>query len=157
ALGSARGAFTQASSEMSEESASGVPLVGSRISLISKKSIRYEGILYNINTTDASLALQNVRSFGTEGRVEGNVIPASKVLHDFVCFRGQDIMDLHVHDVETDQASQSHPPPPPPPPAAAAPIQFTQPPPPTCPPPPAGPPPLLSPAFVAGAAVMHPQ
>lgn len=251
---------------MSEETASGVPLVGSRISLISKKSIRYEGILYNINTTDASLALQNgesrfrlqievaslpsvcvcpsrqdrtgyvsrycyrysctlcgdfhclwhldvvlrsfywhildarnytcrgnnlhpatqtpatpslsgclcyivgpaaastrsardsvatlpaarpkmeftvirlvfyqemvtsttprafffrlwcllpripldergrprpaVRSFGTECRVEGNVIPPSRVLHDFVCFRGQDIMDLHVHDVETEQ------------------------------------------------------
>lgn len=44
---------------MAEESASGVPLVGSRISLISKKNIRYEGVLYNINTSDASLALQN--------------------------------------------------------------------------------------------------
>lgn len=31
------------------------------------------------------------------------MIPPSRVLHDFVCFRGQDIMDLHVHDVETDQ------------------------------------------------------
>ena len=44
---------------MADEAASGVPLVGSRISLISKKSIRYEGVLYNINTSDASLALQN--------------------------------------------------------------------------------------------------
>lgn len=44
---------------MAEEAASGVPLVGSRISLISKKNIRYEGVLYNINTSDASLALQN--------------------------------------------------------------------------------------------------
>lgn len=46
-----------------------------------------------------------VRSFGTEGRVEGMVIPPSQVLHDFVCFRGQDIMDLHVHDAETEEVS----------------------------------------------------
>lgn len=59
---SIRGAAAKAPAEMSEETASGVPLVGSRISLISKKSIRYEGILYNINTTDASLALQNGES-----------------------------------------------------------------------------------------------
>lgn len=52
-----------------------------------------------------------VRSFGTEGRVEGSVIPPSQVLHDFVCFRGQDIMDLHVHDAETDEVrTRAYPP-----------------------------------------------
>lgn len=44
---------------MAEEAVSGVPLVGSRISLISKKDIRYEGVLFSINTNDASLALQH--------------------------------------------------------------------------------------------------
>lgn len=50
---------------MAEEAVSGVPLVGSRISLISKKNIRYEGVLYNINTSDASLALQNGKCYFT--------------------------------------------------------------------------------------------
>ena len=38
---------------------SGVPYIGSRISLISRSEIRYEGILYNINTKESTVALQN--------------------------------------------------------------------------------------------------
>jgi len=44
------------------------PLLGNRISLISKKNIRYEGILYSINEQSATVALKNVKSFGTEGK-----------------------------------------------------------------------------------------
>ena len=35
------------------------PLIGSRISLISKKDIRYEGILYTIYAHEHSVVLQN--------------------------------------------------------------------------------------------------
>ncbi len=78
---------------------------GSRISLISKKNIRYEGTLYSINEADATVALQNVRAYGTEGREveeEGSayVAPQDQV-HPYLLFRGCDIKDLHVHEQVT--------------------------------------------------------
>jgi protein LSM14 len=77
-----------------------IMILGSKISLISKKNIRYEGTLYSINETDATVALQNVRAFGTEGReTEDSIaVPASDQIHPYLLFRGQDIKDLHVHE-----------------------------------------------------------
>jgi protein LSM14 len=76
---------------------------GKKISLISKKNIRYEGMLYSINEQNATVALQNVRSFGTEGRENTEpglafVAPAPDAVHPYLLFRGQDIKDLHVHE-----------------------------------------------------------
>lgn len=77
---------------------------GSRISLISKKNIRYEGTLYSINEGDATVALQDVKSYGTEGRElldttgASTFVPPNDVVHAYLVFRGQDIKDLHVHE-----------------------------------------------------------
>jgi hypothetical protein len=81
-----------------------VHISGSRISLISKNNIRYEGTLYSINEADAQVALQNVKSYGTEGRElldttgASTYVPPNDVVHAYLLFRGQDIKDLHVHE-----------------------------------------------------------
>jgi len=70
--------------------------IGRRISLISKAEIRYEGILFNINMEAATVALQHVRSFGTEDRVPDAPVAGSTETYEYIIFRGSDIQDLHV-------------------------------------------------------------
>eukprot|EP00534_Pseudo-nitzschia_fraudulenta_P004418 CAMPEP_0201135440 /NCGR_PEP_ID=MMETSP0850-20130426/54315_1 /ASSEMBLY_ACC=CAM_ASM_000622 /TAXON_ID=183588 /ORGANISM="Pseudo-nitzschia fraudulenta, Strain WWA7" /LENGTH=386 /DNA_ID=CAMNT_0047406603 /DNA_START=39 /DNA_END=1200 /DNA_ORIENTATION=+ len=85
------------------------PLLGNKISLISKKNIRYEGILYSINETNSTLALQNVTSFGTEGREKAEpstaFVAPQEGVHAYLLFRGCDIKDLHVHEQQHDPAA----------------------------------------------------
>ena len=50
------------------------------------------------------MALQSVKSFGTEGRElldttgASTFVPPNDVVHNYLLFRGQDIKDLHVHE-----------------------------------------------------------
>ncbi|DBA73512.1 hypothetical protein WJX77_003980 [Trebouxia sp. C0004] len=106
---------------MAQQSAgAGMPYIGSLISLISKTGVRYEGTLYTIDMVESTIALQNVRSFGTEGRKQdGPQIPASEQPFEFIIFRGTDIADLTVI-TNGPPAGQ------PAPPAPAAPYQTQQ-------------------------------
>ena len=40
-------------------SSNSTPYIGSKITLIAKSEVRYEGVLYNINTIKSTVALQN--------------------------------------------------------------------------------------------------
>ncbi|EOO03645.1 putative g2 m phase checkpoint control protein [Phaeoacremonium minimum UCRPA7] len=74
--------------------------LGARISLISKSDIRYVGILHEINSSDSTVSLENVRSFGTEGRkgdVSEEVAPSDQV-YEYIVFRGSDVKDLRIEE-----------------------------------------------------------
>merc|ERR1712110_283741 len=77
-------------------STGGVPYLGSKISLISKSEIRYEGILYTIDTKDSTVGLSKVRSFGTEDRPTDRPVAPRDEIYEYIIFRGTDIKDIRV-------------------------------------------------------------
>lgn len=73
-----------------------MPELGSKISLISKADIRYEGRLFTVDPQECTIALSNVRSFGTEDRETQYPIAPQNQIYDYILFRGSDIKDIRV-------------------------------------------------------------
>ncbi|QQK47172.1 DFDF motif [Penicillium digitatum] len=73
-------------------------LIGQRFNLISKSDIRYVGTLHEINPEASTIALENVMSFGSEGR-RGNPaeeVPPSTGVYEYIVFRGSDVKDISI-------------------------------------------------------------
>ncbi|XP_046659760.1 protein LSM14 homolog B-like isoform X2 [Homalodisca vitripennis] len=76
--------------------ASSMPEIGSKISLISKADIRYEGKLFTVDPNECTIALSHVRSFGTEDRQTQYPVPAQSQVYEYILFRGSDIKDISI-------------------------------------------------------------
>eukprot|EP00794_Sanderia_malayensis_P019258 gene19258-21186_t len=87
-------------------SSGGTPYIGSKISLVSKAKIRYEGFLYTIDTDESTVTLAKVKSFGTEDRSVENRVPERNEIFEYIVFRGSDIDDLHVSAGPKSRSSQ---------------------------------------------------
>lgn len=91
--------------------------IGALISLISRSDIRYQGFLATIDAEQATIALEKVRSWGTEGRMiqqgkpAGEELPPNENVYDYIVFRAADVKDLKIDDPHP----QRNAPPPPPP------------------------------------------
>ena len=72
------------------------PYIGSKISLVSKLDIRYEGTLYTVDPVESTIALAKVHSYGTEGRQTPVFVPPRNEVYDFIIFKASDIKDLIV-------------------------------------------------------------
>ncbi|XP_069319833.1 protein LSM14 homolog A-like isoform X2 [Eulemur rufifrons] len=74
------------------------PYIGSKISLISKAEIRYEGTVHTIDTKNSIVSLAQVQSFGTEDRPTDYPVPPQDEVFEYIIFRRSAIKELILHE-----------------------------------------------------------
>ena len=77
---------------------------------LTKSSTSYVGVLHQINSDDSTVALEQVKSFGTEGRRSNpdKEVPGADSVYEYIVFRGSDVKDLRI-----EEAPKENKPPPP--------------------------------------------
>lgn len=66
-------------------------------------------MLHEINSENSTVALEQVVSFGTEGRRPDDEVPPSDNVYEYIVFRGSDVKDLKIE--ETPKETQPPKPP----------------------------------------------
>ena len=56
----------------------------------------YVGTLHEISSENSTVALEQVNSYGTEGRDPENEVPPSDNVYEYIVFRGSDVKDLRI-------------------------------------------------------------
>lgn len=71
-------------------------------------SSRYVGTLHEINSENSTVALENVKSHGTEGRKNNpdDEIPPSDSVYEYIVFRGSDVKDLRIEEAPAPKESK---------------------------------------------------
>jgi protein LSM14 len=63
----------------------------------------YVGILHEISSENSTVALEQVVSYGTEGRRTDDVVPPSDNVYEYIVFRGSDVKDLRIEQGPNEQ------------------------------------------------------
>lgn len=66
----------------------------------------YVGTLHEISSENSTVALEQVKSFGTEGRNPEDEVPASDNIYEYIVFRGSDVKDLRIEKEPEKSAQQ---------------------------------------------------
>ena len=74
------------------------PIVGSRVMLVLKSEVRFEGTITHVDPLTSTLALARARCFGTEERPAARHVPPSAEAFEHISFTGSDIKDLKVFE-----------------------------------------------------------
>ena len=61
-------------------------------------STSYVGTLHEISSENSTVALEQVVSFGTEGRRPDDEVPPSDNVYEYIVFRGSDVKDLRIEE-----------------------------------------------------------
>lgn len=81
---------------MADQKNANTMLTDAKVRIVTKSDIRYEGKLYQINATEKTVALKDVKSFGSEDRCKDRFVPPSDVIYEYIVFRSVEIKDLVV-------------------------------------------------------------